>query len=87
MPPHGFRAKNRPKFEGGYPMKKFLSLVLLLEMVMFLVAVGAGAKDFTDADDITYDEAVAIISTIGVVNGYEGGGASSPPTACPAVQL
>ncbi len=51
-------------------MKKFLSLVLSLVMAMSLVTVSAGAKDFTDGEDITYDEAVAVISTIGVVSGY-----------------
>ena len=50
-------------------MKRFLSLVLTLVMVMSLVTVSAGAKDFTDADSITYAEAIDVISTIGVVDG------------------
>ena len=54
-------------------MKRFLSLVLTLVMVMSLVTVSAGAKDFTDGDTITYDEAVAVISEIGVVDGYANG--------------
>ncbi|EOS65430.1 S-layer homology domain-containing protein [Oscillibacter sp. 1-3] len=54
-------------------MKRFLSLVLTLVMVMSLVTVSAGAKDFTDDDSITYDEAVAVISEIGVVDGYADG--------------
>ena len=54
-------------------MKKFLSLVLALVMTMSLVTVSAGAKDFTDDEKITYDEAVAVISEIGVVDGYEDG--------------
>ena len=54
-------------------MKRFLSLVLTLVMVMSLVTVSAGAKDFTDGDTITYDEAVAVISEIGVVDGYADG--------------
>ena len=54
-------------------MKKFLSLVLALVMTMSLVTVSAGAKDFTDDDKITYEEAVNVISTIGVVDGYEDG--------------
>jgi len=41
-------------------------------MAMSLVTVSAGAKDFADADDITYDEAVSVISTIGVVDGNNG---------------
>ena len=54
-------------------MKKFLSMVLALVMVMSLVTVSAGAKDFTDNDTITYDEAVAVVSEIGVVDGYTDG--------------
>ena len=54
-------------------MKKFLSLVLALVMVMSLTVVGAGAKDFTDSDSITYDEAIDVISALGVVDGYSGG--------------
>ena len=54
-------------------MKKFLSLVLALVMTMSLVTISAGAKDFTDDEKITYDEAVAVISEIGVVDGYEDG--------------
>ena len=54
-------------------MKKFLSLVLALVMTMSLVTVSAGAKDFTDSDSITYDEAVAVISEIGIVDGYTDG--------------
>ena len=54
-------------------MKKFLSLVLALVMTMSLVTVSAGAKDFTDDDKITYEEAVNVISTIGVVDGYADG--------------
>ena len=54
-------------------MKKFLSLVLALVMTMSLVTISAGAKEFTDDEKITYDEAVNVISTIGVVDGYEDG--------------
>ena len=54
-------------------MKKFLSLVLALVMTMSLVTVSAGAKDFSDDDSITYQEAVDVISEIGVVDGYSGG--------------
>ncbi len=50
-------------------MKKFLSLVLALVMTMSLVTVSAGAKEFKDDADVTYDEAVAVISEIGVVDG------------------
>ena len=54
-------------------MKKFLSLVLALVMTMSLVTIGAGAKDFTDNSKITYEEAVAVVSEIGVVDGYTDG--------------
>ena len=54
-------------------MKKFLSLVLALVMTMSLVTVSAGAKDFSDDDSITYQEAVDVISEIGVVDGSPGG--------------
>ena len=54
-------------------MKKFLSLVLALVMTMSLVTISAGAKDFTDDDKITYEEAVAVVSEIGVVDGYADG--------------
>ena len=54
-------------------MKKFLSLVLALTMMMSLVTINAGAKEFTDDEDQNYDEAIAVISEIGVVDGYEDG--------------
>ncbi len=54
-------------------MKKFLSLVLALVMTMSLVTISAGAKDFTDGSKITYDEAVAVISELDIVDGYSAG--------------
>ena len=54
-------------------MKKFLSLALTLSMVMSMITATAGAKEFTDKADITYDEAIAVISEIGVVDGYADG--------------
>ena len=54
-------------------MKKFLSLVLALVMTMSLVTVSAGAKEFKDDADVNYDEAVAVISEIGVVDGDTNG--------------
>ena len=60
-------------------MKKFLSLVLALVMTMSLVTISAGAKDFTDDSTIEYDEAVDVISAIGVVDGYADG--AFKPTA------
>ena len=54
-------------------MKKFLALVLALVMTMSLVTISAGAKDFSDADAINYDEAVEVLTAIGVVDGYTDG--------------
>ena len=54
-------------------MKKFLSLVMALVMTMSLVTVSAGAKDFTDNSKINYEEAVEVMSTLGVVGGYTDG--------------
>ena len=54
-------------------MKKFLSLVMALAMTLTLVTVGASAKDFTDKSTINYKEAVDVISTLGVVDGYTNG--------------
>ena len=54
-------------------MKKFLSLVLALVMTMSLVTVSAGAKDFTDSSKINYDEAVAVMSAVKVIDGYAEG--------------
>ena len=53
-------------------LKKILALVLALVMSMSLVTI-ANASDFTDADDITYEEAADVMSTIGVIEGYEDG--------------
>lgn len=54
-------------------MKKFLSLVMALVMVMSLIVVGASAKDFTDSDTINYDEAIDVISALEIVGGYTDG--------------
>ena len=59
-------------------MKKFLALVLALVMTMSLVTI-AGAEDFTDAADVTYTEAVDVMTAVGVVGGYADG--SFNPTA------
>ena len=57
-------------------MKKFLSLVLALVMTMSLVTVSAGAKDFTDSDELSgeqYEEAVNVMSEMGIIDGYAEG--------------
>ena len=51
-------------------LKKVLALVLALVMSLSLVTI-ANAADFTDSDDIDYEEAVAVMSTIGVIEGFE----------------
>ena len=51
-------------------MKKFLSLVLALVMVLSL-GVTAGAVDFTDEAAITKEEAVGVLAGLGIINGYE----------------
>ena len=54
-------------------MKKFLSLVLALVMTMSLVTISAGAKDFTDGDTVTYNEAIDVMSALKVIDGYPDG--------------
>ena len=57
-------------------MKKFLSLVLALAMTLSLVTVTAGAKDFADSDELSgeqYEEAVNVMSEMGIIDGYAGG--------------
>ena len=54
-------------------MKKFLSLVLALVMTMSLVTISAGAKDFTDDDKVTYDDAIEVMSELKVIDGYTDG--------------
>ena len=57
-------------------MKKFLSLVLALVMTMSLVTVSAGAKDFGDSADLSgeaYEEAVNVMSEMGIIDGYSDG--------------
>lgn len=57
-------------------LKKSLSLVLVLAMVLSLGAFSAFAKtskDYTDADAITYKEAVDVMTYLGVIEGMENG--------------
>ena len=54
-------------------MKKFLALVLALIMTMSLVTISAGAEDFTDDASITYEEAVDVMTALGIVGGYTDG--------------
>ena len=57
-------------------MKKFLSLVLALAMTLSLVTISAGAKDFADSDELSseqYEEAVNVMSEMGIIDGYTDG--------------
>ena len=53
-------------------LKKILALVMALVMSMSLVTI-ANASDFSDSDEITYEEAVDVMSAIGVINGMDDG--------------
>ncbi len=56
-------------------LKKSLCLVLAVVMMFSLCAIGASAAEtsFTDDDEITYNQAVQILSELGVITGYEDG--------------
>jgi len=54
-------------------MKKFLALTLALVLTMSLVTVSAGAADYTDHGELTYDEAVGVMSALDIVGGYTDG--------------
>ena len=47
-------------------LKKVLALVLALVMTMSLVTI-ANAADFSDSDEISYDDAVDVMTAIGVI--------------------
>ena len=53
-------------------LKKILALVLALVMSMSLVTI-ANAADFTDNDDISYEEAADVMNAIGIIEGFEDG--------------
>lgn len=53
-------------------LKKTLCLVLTVVMLVGILAVSASAKlDYKDAADVNYDEAVEVMSAIGVLKGFE----------------
>ena len=58
-------------------MKKLLALVLALVMTLGLATVSSSAA-YSDQDDINYDEAVAVMSAIGI---FEGKSGAFDPTA------
>ena len=53
-------------------LKKTLSLVLALAMILGVCTFFAAA-DFSDADDIVYEEAVNVMTDIGIIEGKPGG--------------
>ena len=53
-------------------LKKVLAMALALVMSLSLVTI-ANAADFKDNNEISYKEAVDVMSAIGVINGYEDG--------------
>ena len=50
--------------------RKVLALVLVVA-TLFSFAAMASAKTYTDDANISYDEAVAVLSHVGILNGYE----------------
>ena len=54
-------------------LKKTLCLVLAVVMAVGVLVIPANAAEFTDADEITHDEAVAVLNGLGIVNGDENG--------------
>ena len=54
-------------------LKKVLALVLALVMSLSLVTIANASIDFSDAKDVKYDEAVDVMSSIGVIEGFETG--------------
>lgn len=55
-------------------MKKFLALALTLAMVSSMLTIsGSAAGNYADASDITYREAVDVLSAIGVLEGDSDG--------------
>ena len=53
-------------------LKKILALVLALVMSLSLVTI-ANAADFTDNDEISYEEAADVMSAVGLIEGFEDG--------------
>ena len=53
-----------------FPLKKVLSLVLCVAMLLSVMVMGTGAA-FTDQDEIQNAEAVDMTSALGIIDGYE----------------
>ena len=54
-------------------LKRVLSLALALVMVLGMMVITTSAAAYTDAEEITYTEAVEVMSAIGVINGMGDG--------------
>ena len=54
-------------------LKRVLSLALALVMVLGMMVITTSAADFTDADEITYTEAVEVLAGVGLYKGDNAG--------------
>ena len=73
--------ENRGK-KGGFPLgakewtlKKVLSLVLCVAMLLSVMVMGTGAASFTDQDEFSdnYAEAAEVLTGMGIIQGYDDG--------------
>ena len=63
-------------------LKRALSLVMAMAMLIGMMTIGASAvsaSDFTDADEIVNTEAVSVLTTLNVINGKETAATLIPP--------
>ena len=59
----------------GSPLKKVLSLVLCVAMLLSVMVMGTGAASFTDQDEFSdnYAEAAEVLTGMGIIQGYDDG--------------
>ena len=59
----------------GFPLKKVLSLVLCVAMLLSVMVMGTGAASFTDQDEFSdnYAEAAEVLTGMGIIQGYDDG--------------
>ena len=69
--------KNRRQGLGtkGFALKKVLSLVLCVAMLLSVMVMGTGAASFTDQDEFSdnYAEAAEVLTGMGIIQGYDDG--------------
>ena len=53
-------------------LKRNLAFVLALVMALSLTVSAAGVEDYTDVNDITFDEAVDVLTEMGILEGTDG---------------